>query len=61
MKSVKFTIGGTVEDEASRRFIDAWHRAESGEGFQERYLAFEGWKALLRALIGKLKRTGFSR
>jgi hypothetical protein len=27
MSDVKFTIGGAMEEEASRRFIDAWHRA----------------------------------
>ena len=53
MKSVKFTVGGAMEDEASRRFIDAWHRAERGESFHERHLAFESWEALARVLTGK--------
>ncbi len=53
MKSVKFTVGGSFEDEASRRFIDAWHRAERGEVFHQRYLAFESWDALARVLTGK--------
>jgi len=43
---VKFTIGGEMETEASRRFIDACHRAERGETFHERHLAFESWDAL---------------
>ena len=53
MSDVKFTIGGEMEDEASHRFIDAWHRAERGETFQERHLAFESWDALARVLTGK--------
>jgi len=42
-----------MEDEASRRFIDAWHRAERGKSFHERHLAFESWDALARVLTGK--------
>ena len=53
MSNVKITVGGAVEKEASRRFIDAWHRAESGETFHERHLAFESWDALARVLTGK--------
>ena len=37
----------------SCRFIDAWHRAERGESFHERHLAFESWEALARVLTGK--------
>jgi predicted transcriptional regulator len=53
MNDVKITVGGAIEDEAARRFIDAWHRAESGETFHERHLAFESWDALARVLTGK--------
>jgi predicted transcriptional regulator len=53
MSKVKITVGGAMEKEASRRFIDAWHRAESGETFHERHLAFESWDALARVLTGK--------
>ena len=53
MSDVKITVGGTMEDEASRRFVDAWHRAERGETFHERHLAFESWDALARVLTGK--------
>ena len=42
-----------MEEEASRRFVDAWHRAERGEKFHERHLAFESWDALARVLTGK--------
>jgi len=53
MSNVKITVGGAMEKEASRRFIDAWRRAESGETFHERHLAFESWDALARVLTGK--------
>jgi len=53
MSKMKITVGGAMEKEASRRFIDAWHRAESGETFHERRLAFESWDALARVLTGK--------
>src|SRR5664280_482884 len=53
MNDLKFTVGGAFEEEASRRFIDAWHRAERGETLHERHLAFESWDALARVLTGK--------
>jgi predicted transcriptional regulator len=53
MSDMKITVGGAIEDEASRRFVDAWRRAESGETFHERHLAFESWDALIRVLTGK--------
>ena len=53
MSDVKITVGGAMEDEAARRFGDAWHRAERGETFRERHLAFESWDALARVLTGK--------
>jgi predicted transcriptional regulator len=53
MTTMKVTAGGGFEEEASRRFIDAWHRAERGEVFHERHLAFESWDALARVLTGK--------
>jgi predicted transcriptional regulator len=53
MSQLKFTVGGAIEDEASRRFVNAWHRAERGEKFHERHLAFESWDALARVLTGK--------
>src|SRR6266852_881553 len=53
MSNVKITVGGAMEDEASRRFVDAWRRAEHGETFRERHLAFESWDALARVLTGK--------
>jgi predicted transcriptional regulator len=53
MTNMKITVGGAVEKEAAGRFIDAWHRAESGETFRERHLAFESWDTLARVLTGK--------
>jgi predicted transcriptional regulator len=53
MSTVKLTIGGEIEKEASQRFVDAWHRAERGETLHERHLAFESWDTLARVLTGK--------
>jgi len=53
MSKVKITVGGAIEEEASRRFVDAWHRAERGEAFHERNLAFESWEALARILTAR--------
>jgi predicted transcriptional regulator len=53
MSDVKITVGGKVEEEASRRFVDAWRRAKRGKMFHERHLAFESWDALARVLTGK--------
>jgi predicted transcriptional regulator len=53
MSEVKMTVGGAIEDDAARRFVDAWHRAERGESFRERHLVFESWEALERVLTGK--------
>ena len=53
MNDVRITVGGAMEEDASQRFVDAWHRAERGETFQERHLAFESWDALVRVLTGK--------
>jgi predicted transcriptional regulator len=53
MSDVKISVGGAVEDEAARWFVDAWHRAEQGDVFHERHLAFESWDALARVLTGK--------
>jgi predicted transcriptional regulator len=53
MSEVKITVGGAFEAEASQRFVDAWERAERGEIFHERHLAYENWDALARVLTGK--------
>lgn len=50
---MKITVGGDFEGEARRHFIDAWRRAERGEDFCERHLAFENRNALARVLTGK--------
>jgi predicted transcriptional regulator len=54
MKLVKkVSVGGAVEKDAAQRFVEAWHRAERGESFRERHLAFESWDTLARVLSGK--------
>ena len=53
MSKVKITVGGAIEEEASRRFVDAWHRAERSEALHERNLAFESWEALARILTAR--------
>ena len=53
MTDVKITVSCAIEDEAASRFVNAWHRAECGESFRERHLAFESWDALARVLTGK--------
>src|ERR1700741_1041818 len=53
MSDVKIRVGGAMDEEASQRFVDAGHRAERGETFHERHLAFESWDALARVLTGK--------
>ena len=53
MSDVRLTVGGNIKEQTSRSFIDAWHRAERGETFHERHLAFENWDTLARVLTGK--------
>lgn len=53
MSNVRLTVGGDIKEQTSRGFIDAWHRAERGESFHERHLAFENWSALARVLTVK--------
>lgn len=53
MNDIKITVGGSIEEDATRRFVNAWHRAERGELVGERHLVFESWDALARVLTGK--------
>jgi predicted transcriptional regulator len=53
MSNVKITVGGDMEKDASRRFSEAWRRAQRGSKFHERHVAFESWDALARVLTGK--------
>jgi predicted transcriptional regulator len=53
MSAVKITVDGTFEEDAARRFIDAWRRAERGQKFRERHVVFESWDALARVLTGR--------
>jgi predicted transcriptional regulator len=50
MSAVKVTVDGTFEEDAPRRFVDAWRRGERGHKFRERHVAFESWDALARVL-----------
>jgi predicted transcriptional regulator len=61
MSDVKITVGGEMEDEAARRLVDAWRRAEHGESFHERHLAFESRDALARVLTAKRSRSNTTR
>lgn len=53
MTAVKITVGAAIEEEAAHGFASAWQRAEAGESFRDRHLAFESWEALVRVLTGK--------
>jgi predicted transcriptional regulator len=53
MSDVKISAGGEMEADASRRFIDAWHRGERGETFRDRHLAFESWESLARVMTNR--------
>jgi len=46
MNNIKITVDGAMEE-------DAWRRAESGETFHARHLAFENWETLARVLTKK--------
>ena len=53
MTKVRITVGGDIEKEASRRFVQAWRKASRGKAARERHLAFESWAALSRVLTIK--------
>lgn len=53
MSDLNITVGGAVEADSARRFIDAWHRAQQGDNFRERHIAFESWDTLARVLTAK--------
>lgn len=53
MSQLQISVGGSIERDASSRFVDAWHRAERGEHVRERHLVFEKWETLSRVLTGK--------
>ncbi len=58
MSDVKISVGGAMEEEASRRFVNAWRRAERGETFHERHIAFESREALAQVMTNHEKRRG---
>jgi hypothetical protein len=41
-QDIETHVEGDLEAMA-QRFFEAWHRAEHGERFTERHLAFESW------------------
>jgi predicted transcriptional regulator len=51
MTDVTVIVGGSLEDDAAA-FVNAWRRAERGEGVEERVLAFESWEALSTLMTG---------
>ena len=61
MSELKIAFGGAMEDEAVRRFVNAWHRAEPGDSFHERHLAFESWESFASVLTGKVEFLRFVR
>ena len=53
MSKVQILVGGDIEMDASRRFVQAWRRAARCKSVRERHLAFESWAALSQVLTGK--------
>jgi hypothetical protein len=51
MKSLRITVGGALERDATRRFVDAWHRAGLGARFRECHLAFESRDRLRQQIV----------
>ncbi len=50
--NITVSVGGTLDDDGAA-FIGAWERAERGEVFQERQLAFQSWSSLTTTLTAK--------
>ncbi len=53
MSTMKITVGGDYQANMSRRFIDAWQRAERGEDSCEIHHGFENWETFARVLTTK--------
>jgi len=51
MTDVTVIVGGSLEEDAAA-FVNAWRRAERGEGVEDRVLAFESWEALSTLMTG---------
>ena len=51
-EKLEIHVGGALED-SGRRFIDAWHRLETGKRVRERHLSFESLEGLLSLLTPK--------
>lgn len=52
MSDTKLIVGGGLEDDGAA-FLNAWHRAESGNAVEDRALVFESWDALSKVLTGE--------
>ena len=55
-RELRVVVGGgrrRLERQAADAFVQAWHRAEQGETFVERSVAFESWDSLARVLTPK--------
>ncbi len=59
MSDVKITAGAAVEDDAARRFVDAWHRAEQHSPDEQEWKI--NWIADQLAWSGRPIRVGQSR
>jgi predicted transcriptional regulator len=53
MNSIKITVGPITREEMSKRFLDAWHRAERGEMMKECHFTFGSLEALTNVLTSK--------
>ena len=53
MSALRNSVGSTMEDEASRLFVEAGPRAERGESFHQLHSAIGSWDAPVHDLTGK--------
>ncbi|MFK0331427.1 hypothetical protein ACIQUB_09910 [Rhizobium sp. NPDC090275] len=51
-KTIDMHVGGSFED-ADKRFIGAWQRAEAGQPVSEEYLTFVDWEVFARTMTAK--------
>ncbi|WP_310541299.1 MarR family transcriptional regulator [Phenylobacterium sp.] len=52
MSELKIHVGESLDD-MGRRFVKAWHRAETGDAAPERHLSFDSFETLTRVLTPK--------
>ncbi|WP_112973378.1 MULTISPECIES: hypothetical protein [unclassified Rhizobium] len=51
-KNIDVHVGGSFDD-AAKRFIDAWQRAEAGQPVSEEHLTFVDWEVFARTMTAK--------